>query len=117
MTDMPEEITLGDFYAPAPMSEQFYSVMDDKTKMQPRKQAKYIRADLVPRWQTIDSAPKDGTRVMLYVPPYGAMCGHNQFTINPYMNNDVWHLSSCLNKEAQPTHWMPLPQPPNNESP
>lgn len=49
MTDekeMPEEIMLGMFYAPAPMSEEYFSVIDAETKAVPLYKAKYIRADL-----------------------------------------------------------------------
>lgn len=44
-TEMPDEIELGLFYAPAPMSEHFYSVIDRETKMTPVTSAKYVRAD------------------------------------------------------------------------
>lgn len=57
-------------------------------------------------WQPIETAPKDRERVLLYVPPYGAMSGHY------YLG---WNCHSCLNKEAAPTHWMPLPQPPEDQ--
>ena len=61
-------------------------------------------ADLVPRWSDdMDAAPKDGTRLLLFVPGYGAMTGHF---------DERWHLHSCINREALPTHWMPLPPPP-----
>jgi HAMP domain-containing protein len=43
---MPEKIELGLFYAPAPMSEHFYSVIDDKTKMTPEAKANYTRSDI-----------------------------------------------------------------------
>lgn len=46
MGDMPNEIELGYFYAPAPMSEYYYSVIDKETKADPLFQSGYIRADI-----------------------------------------------------------------------
>ena len=63
-------------------------------------------------WMGIESAPRDGSRVTVFVPPYGAMAGHNNFHLFGGQKDDIWHCHSCLNKEAQPTHWMPLPTPP-----
>lgn len=62
-------------------------------------------------WMPIETAPKDGTaiyqRVLLFVPPYGAgsgnWTGHN------------WNCHFCLNRDAQPTHWMPLPPSPESD--
>lgn len=54
-------------------------------------------------WQPIETAPTNHKRVLLFVPPYGATTGHF---------DERWHCHSVLNKEAQPTHWMPLPDPP-----
>ena len=59
-------------------------------------------------WQPIETAPKDGTRVILHVSPYGAMTGHFEM-FGPIRK---WNMHSCLNQSAQPTHWMPLPAPP-----
>lgn len=42
---MPMEIDIGWFYAPAPMSEYFYSVIDADTKMTPESRAKYHHDD------------------------------------------------------------------------
>lgn len=42
--EMPNEIELGYFYAPAPMSEHYYSVIDDDTKAEPKERARYIKA-------------------------------------------------------------------------
>lgn len=44
--DMPDVIVLGHFYAPAPMSEWFYAVLDEtNNRMIPAYKAKYLRAD------------------------------------------------------------------------
>ena len=61
-------------------------------------------------WRDISTAPRNHTRVLLYVPPYGVSCGH----FDCVWENGVerWIMHSVLNKEAQPTHWVPLPAAP-----
>lgn len=66
----------------------------------------YIRADLVPQWQPIETSPRDGTRFLAFVG--GQWHGVEQvivkYSSDTYLgyNNTPW----------QPTHWMPLPSPP-----
>ena len=55
-------------------------------------------------WKPIETAPKDESRILLY--EKGSMCvGH-------WWNNyDGWALKVlCIDN---PTHWMPLPEPPS----
>lgn len=66
-------------------------------------------------WQPIETAPCDGTRVLLFVPPYGAMTGHKDLFHFKGTSSYIWNCHSSLNKEAQPTHWMPLPEPPKGD--
>lgn len=58
-------------------------------------------------WQPIESAPKDGTPILVWpTPDYG-----NEFVrigIDMWCN-DTWWLSR---HNMRPTHWMPLPEPP-----
>ena len=72
------------------------------------------------KWQPIETAPRDGTRVMLgnaagvwvadWIPVYRT----------GYRPDDPWH-SALLNHDhiresaryEAPTHWMPLPPPPD----
>lgn len=67
-------------------------------------------------WQPIETAPKDGSRVLLY---------HSGFK-HPFYKRDLkarwwvdwwderaWYQTA---PDAQPTHWMPLPAAPNSES-
>ena len=67
-------------------------------------------------WQPIETAPKDGGRILLYVPPYGPSCGHYRES-GWGRGTSNWYAASVLNKEAEPTHWMPLPAPPTLKEP
>lgn len=66
------------------------------------------------KWQPIDTAPKDGTRVILF---YGGRDKSDEGQIYtaswcPYFNG--WE-ADCIDGfyGATPTHWQPLPEPPN----
>ncbi len=73
-------------------------------------------------WQPIETAPKDGTRILLYFPVFGE-APHQEFgrwevqafnnKPNPYWSGDgeavygvKWYRS------FPPSHWMPLLKPP-----
>ena len=66
-------------------------------------------------WQPIETAPRDGTAICMYIPERSDQfqCG---FWIWETDENDdpkigVWWSGDGRN-DAQPTHWMPLPLPP-----
>lgn len=59
-------------------------------------------------WQPIETAPKNGQRILLwglqYVMP---VTGSQYFEVNG------WRIQPGMNAlKNQPTHWMPLPRPP-----
>lgn len=62
-------------------------------------------------WQTIDSAPKDGTEIWAYNGEQARM---------KWISGDGYALWSWADEiladvdadAVQPTHWMPLPEPP-----
>ena len=61
-------------------------------------------------WQPIETAPKDGTWVLLY---------HFHARISDwYWDGDKWNSDvlewSDDQAELAPTHWMPLPTPPRS---
>jgi hypothetical protein len=64
--------------------------------------------DLVPHWQPIDTAPRDGTRVL--------MCGPLDRMAVGWFNDDcdgraMWDWDA----DGVPTDWMPLPAPPQRD--
>jgi hypothetical protein len=90
----------------------------------------YIRADLVPQWQPIETAPKDGTEIIgVYSNNYGYQdkpTVYGPWTVA--FRNGAWMASwaegsvieyesysgtTYKDAEMEPTHWMPLPAPPS----
>jgi len=71
-------------------------------------------------WQPIETAPKDGTRVLLICCKTSAECRRFMH----HMEVDFWHDKKTAPKSGfvgwglfnnsywPPTHWMPLPEPP-----
>jgi hypothetical protein len=73
-------------------------------------------------WQPIETAPKDGTRVLLFwlAGLYGSR--HIEFGRwdddkyarkgpRPYWTGERPNNASAY-RASQPTHWMPMPEPP-----
>jgi uncharacterized C2H2 Zn-finger protein len=71
------------------------------------------------RWRPIATAPKDGTEVLLYCPKRGTTVrgrwSDERYANKPrpYWTHDRERIWGKLDTRAdQPTHWMPLPPPP-----
>lgn len=76
-------------------------------------------------WQTIETAPKDGTWILVYGENYGDEDGP-RFSVIKWVTNivGVWeYIDSTTRKLVEkdwsdwsdtfaPTHWMPMPEPP-----
>lgn len=60
-------------------------------------------------WQTIENAPKDGTEVLI--------TAHGVFAVAAYSDYAGWRDMGDIGwggmTECAPTHWMPIPSPPN----
>jgi hypothetical protein len=59
------------------------------------------------QWQPIETAPKDGTYMLLVSPAYGRVIG-------AFVVGDCWHLIGVgvvTSESERPTHWLPLPNP------
>lgn len=65
----------------------------------------YIRADLVPQWQPIETAPRDGRWVLRYDP----RLPKNDQVFQTRSDGGFWVY------EKIPGAWMPLPQPPSGD--
>lgn len=63
------------------------------------------------QWQPIESAPKDGTIVLLCADvPWLIRMGY-------FEPDDRWYsIPQGSMENDQPTHWMPLPSPPQEQS-
>jgi len=84
----------------------------------------YVRADLYDQqaaeierlraaqeWQPIETAPKDGTEFLAWYPPDDGDDGFfdiaDWIEMPKFVNADSWTRGGL-----DPTHWMPLPEPP-----
>lgn len=66
-------------------------------------------------WQDIETAPKDGTVVLLAMTDhhrsiFAGWWTHERVMIPYWKTMSNWGRN--LDREYQPTHWMPLPEPP-----
>lgn len=70
-------------------------------------------------WQPIETAPMDGTRVLLYQPTEGGSYGPNpDKDMDYYIFTGWWDGANWLCAEygafsKEPTHWQPEPPPPS----
>ena len=71
-------------------------------------------------WQPIETAPKDGTAVLVYPPTWRertasvAVWDNDEYARKPrpYWRRDDDMGKVTYSRERPPTHWMPLPTPP-----
>lgn len=72
-------------------------------------------------WQPIDTAPKDGTDVLLFLPTYKRQVWLGHYSVRETFSHgkleyrhEEWSLSLayCTDK-PEPTHWMPVPAGPD----
>lgn len=61
-------------------------------------------------WQPIETAPKDGTQILGYT-VWPALTAVRWAQESFYYGRPGWE-DEFSNVEWQPTHWMPLPPPP-----
>ncbi len=59
-------------------------------------------------WQPIETAPKDGTQILVF--------GHGRFAVAEFRSGEWRDMGDIgwggFYSEVLPTHWMPLPAPP-----
>ena len=75
---------------------------------------RYVHADLVPTWQPIETAPKDGTNILLCDGDAG---DSPQFTGHWVADEQAWWgwESECEMLAFCPSHWKPLSEPPTTD--
>ena len=64
-----------------------------------------IHAENISQWQPIETAPKDGTIIDLWVPGFGRL-------VDQWWDDGAW---SGVVSNSEVSHWMPLPSPPGEE--
>jgi hypothetical protein len=74
-------------------------------------------------WQPIETAPKNGTDILLFYPCYNRKIWIGSYNKNQHFRNgklesesEGWSIEKPLLsslKSCNPTHWMPLPSVPN----
>ncbi len=65
-------------------------------------------------WSGIESAPRDGTRVLLWMD--GSIYFGSWFNNKAYPTISRWKVEVPPSWQDQPTHWLPLPSPPKNSA-
>lgn len=62
-------------------------------------------------WRDISTAPKDGTHILMWGGYHSPFSGYYR---DKWVERVGWHISGGIHIDptAEPTHWMPLPQPP-----
>jgi len=67
-------------------------------------------------WQPIETAPKDGTFVLLSGHELPVWQGSWVGRVGRYPING-WTRFNSVDIDWSPTHWMPLPEPPKDTTP
>ena len=63
------------------------------------------------QWQPIETAPKDGTEILVCGPLRDGSGVYRDVTRWPNGWSGKWPVAYMHNSD-EPTHWMPLPEPP-----
>lgn len=72
------------------------------------------------KWQPIETAPKDGTSVLLWFPSRQGYVGRQDCVPCHWSEwgGGVWENATSGHMQSDtPTHWMPLPAPPQPKAP
>lgn len=67
---------------------------------------------MFPKWQPMSTAPKDGTSILIFEADEGTTG-----TVRVARWRDDTIPTGWTGSEHAPSHWLPLPQPPNNPMP
>ena len=91
---------------------------DDQSFLDSEANAMWMMYQVCNTWRPIETAPKDGTRIILLMGNLGVQVGrwetqkYNKKPV-PYWTCDIEALLGIGSmRDNQPTHWRPLPIPP-----
>ena len=109
--DMPEEIyvrkvTKKTLSAIRPESPILLGCLDGKLM-----RTKYIRADLVPQWQLMETAPEDGSYFLIWCEQTGCVNNKKRHVVTSIRDGYFTDLMFY----DEPKFWMQLPKPPTEE--
>jgi hypothetical protein len=66
-------------------------------------------------WQPIETAPKDGTPVLIYEPPYKDLLPFDIYVCKWCQHKEAWvEFAGEEYSQYDATHWMPLPDAPKD---
>lgn len=80
----------------------------------PDKQPPKIEGLREDDWRPIETAPKDGTRILMYQREAGGEYGKIEYEDYYFVGwfDKYWYCCEYSAFEREPTHWMPLPEQP-----
>ena len=72
-------------------------------------------------WQPIKTAPKDGTRILVWIDPGYITVGYwltdsHKDRPKPFWGHELCGSRTSRARKLPPTHWMSLPEPPVKET-
>jgi hypothetical protein len=69
------------------------------------------------QWQPIETAPKDEKEVILFYRWYldGGFVTAGYFHVSHEGGESYWYADLVNSGASPPTHWMPLPSPPDSK--
>lgn len=81
----------------------------------------YVKALSESGWRDITTAPKDGTTILAYFPLDGLTGNWCRIVPVQFHGSNGWifasRAASGFSRDYQPTHWQPLPTPPEAKTP
>jgi hypothetical protein len=64
---------------------------------------------MIPKWQPISTAPKDGTNILIFEADEGTV------RISRWRDDTI--PTGWAGSDRAPSHWLPLPDPPRKSKP
>lgn len=73
--------------------------------------AAVVKAHEERRWRPIETAPKDGTQLLLWEPGAGPI--YKNYKVGKFIHANPRWVVGTNSYVIKPTHWQPLPEAPN----